>query len=97
MAAGLHYVDNSLDKSSVACRWIQENLDKDSQLKYHFFNTFFFKKLTEKSTVKKNLSGTAGESRLSSRTLTLLITRLTDMLDGGNLPQQMMNLLDSKW
>ncbi|KAL0035371.1 hypothetical protein WJX77_003485 [Trebouxia sp. C0004] len=41
-------------------KWIQENLDKDIQLKYHFFNTFFFKKLTEKSTVKKNLSGNAG-------------------------------------
>ncbi len=96
MAAGPRYVDKSLSKLSVACRWIQENLDEDSQLKYHFFNTFFFKKLTEKSTIKKNLSGNAGESMLSPRTLTLLIARLTDMLDGGNLPQQMMELPDSK-
>ncbi|KAL0038051.1 hypothetical protein WJX79_000333 [Trebouxia sp. C0005] len=41
-------------------KWIQENLDKESQLKYHFFNTFFFKKLTEKSTIRKNPSGNAG-------------------------------------
>ena len=34
------------------CRWIQEHLDSDQQLKFHFFNTFFYKKLTEKS-VKK--------------------------------------------
>ena len=82
---------------SVACRWIQESLDKESQLKYHFFNTFFFKKLTEKSTVKKNLSGNAGQSMLTPHALTLLITKLTDMLNGDYLPQQMMNLLDSKW
>ena len=36
----------------VCCRWIQEHLDSDQQLKFHFFNTFFYKKLTEKS-VKK--------------------------------------------
>ncbi|KAL3148578.1 hypothetical protein ABBQ38_014010 [Trebouxia sp. C0009 RCD-2024] len=34
-------------------KWIQEHLDPEQQLKFHFFNTFFFKKLTEKSAPKK--------------------------------------------
>lgn len=40
-------------KGQCWCRWIQEHLDAEQQLKFHFFNTFFFKKLTEKSAPKK--------------------------------------------
>jgi len=34
-------------------RWIEENLPSAVRERYYFFNSFFFKKLTEKQVTKK--------------------------------------------
>lgn len=36
---------------------MQKQLEPDMQVKFHFFNTFFFKKLTEKSVPSKGKAG----------------------------------------
>lgn len=55
----IHCLTESVSTFSVAFRYIQRHLDPDVQPNFHFFNTFFFKKLTEKSGPNKTKAGTA--------------------------------------
>ena len=43
-----------------ACRYIQEHLPNDVRSRCHFFNSFFFKKLTEKGPRKSGDSAGSG-------------------------------------